>query len=252
MTSIEKYKKNVSKSLNKNKQQIKLLYNSIFNGVYQDRIIDELLNPLILEEDIDKTVLSYYDAIKLLDTKKNRLKFLDTVIDLFDHLPIINKEVVLYQTLDINDCSKFKSLVNKHYSKIFLDLSNNFNKEYTKIYSLDEYLENKLLDINFSKLNNKTYKDEKESLLNKKFCLIIMKLPKKSKLLPLVYQKIDINENHLDNENDIKFVLPPLYKWKYLETKNLYDITKEKNLIDSVRILKYYPNIDVHYYQLVI
>ena len=101
--------------------------------------------------------------------------------------------------------------------------------------------------MNYSTIEEQTYISDRFNNLNKNFCLLALKLPSKSKLLPIVYQKLNINK---EDENNIKFVLPPLYKWKFNETKKLYSITDNSELIESVRVLKNYPNIDIHYYNL--
>lgn len=247
MKDITKYKKQLFQKLKNNKNEFKLLYNSIFNSVYGDRIIEELLNPLILNKTIDKNVLNYYDIFSMLDKKKDKINFLDTIIDLFEYIPYYNNEIILFIKLDIKECSDVKKKVENHYSKLFLDLKHNFDKDYNNIHNLDKYLENLLLEMNYSNIENQTYISDRFNNLNKNFCLLALKLPSKSKLLPIIYQKLNINK---ENENNIKFVLPPLYKWKFNETKKLYSITDNSELIESVRVLKNYPNIDIHYYNL--
>ena len=90
MKDITKYKKQLFQKLKNNKNEFKLLYNSIFNSVYGDRIIEELLNPLILNKAIDKNVLNYYDIFSMLDKKKDKINFLDTIIDLFEYIILLH------------------------------------------------------------------------------------------------------------------------------------------------------------------
>ena len=212
MKDITKYKKQLFQKLKNNKNEFKLLYNSIFNSVYGDRIIEELLNPLILNKAIDKNVLNYYDIFSMLDKKKDKINFLDTIIDLFEYIPYYNNEIILFIKLDI--VSDVKKKVENHYSKLFLDLKHNFDKDYNNIHNLDKYLKNLLLEMNYSNIENQTYISDRFNNLNKNFCLLALKLPSKSKLLPIIYQKLNINK---ENENNI---IVTYYKWKFNETKN--------------------------------
>lgn len=246
MTNISVYKKKILKKLQNNKQEFKLLYNSIFNSVYGDRIIDELLNPLILNKPIDKNILHYYDIFSMLDKKKDKIQFLDTIIDLFEDIPYYDKEITLYIKINNIECKNIKNKVEKYYSKLFLDLKHNFDKEYNNLQNLDKFLENILLEMNYSNIEKQTFETERFNNLNKNFCLLALKLPIKSKLLPIIYKKYDVNKEN----NNIKFILPPLYKWSFEKTQNLYSITDNSNLIDSIRLLKNFPNIDIHYYNL--
>jgi hypothetical protein len=247
MTNISIYKKKLLKKLQNNKQEFKLLYNSIFNSVYGDRIIEELLNPLILNKPINKNILHYYDIFSMLDKKKDKLHFLDTIIDLFEDIPYFDREITLYIKINNIECKNVKNRVDKYYSKLFLDLKHNFDKEYNNLHKLDKFLENLLLEMNYSNIENQTFESDKFNNLNKDFCLLSLKLPIKSKLLPIIYKKYNLNK---ENNNNIKFILPPLYKWTFEKTTNLYSITENNNLIESIRLLKNFPDIDIHYYNL--
>ena len=90
---ISIYKKKIVNKLTNSNNKFKLSFSAIFNGIYGDRVIDELLNPLILEQNINIDILNYYDVFEMLSTKKNKIKFLDTIIDLFEYIPPISKKI---------------------------------------------------------------------------------------------------------------------------------------------------------------
>jgi len=230
---ISIYKKKIVNKLTNSNNKFKLSFSAIFNGIYGDRVIDELLNPLILEQNINIDILNYYDVFEMLSTKKNKIKFLDTIIDLFEYIPPISKKITFYVKVD--DCHNIKSKVSKYHSKLFMDLKHNFDENYDNIHSLNEYLNSLLSERNYSKVD---HTDRYENLKKKNFCLLSLQMPKNSKLLPLV-------------NTDIKFVLPPLYKWKFIETQKLYSIADNLDLIESIHILKNFPNINIHYYSLI-
>ena len=64
----------------------------------------------------------------MLNKKKDKINFLDTIIDLFEYIPHYNDEITLFIKLDIKECSDIKKRVENHYSKLFIDLKHNFDK----------------------------------------------------------------------------------------------------------------------------
>ena len=267
--SLIKYQKKLLDFLLKQDVQYKLIYQMLFLSHFDDRIIQELLNPIILEKNINPIITDYYNLLDLVNTKKNRIKFLNEILDLIDTIPVFKGNLNLYFTLDIdnkddNKKNIKKSIDNKikYISQLFIDLEHNFirvNNNLTQINYIT-LLKNSInnnknnlnniiklyddLQENENNIKNKNGNNEKEN--NEK--VIIKLVLNKPKFLPIL---IDKKQNNNDIHNYIiKLILPPLYKWNFIKDSKLYSYIND-DFLNSIRTLKDLNNMDVYEYNLV-
>ena len=229
--SLIKYQKNLLDFLLKQDVQYKLIYQMLFLSHFDDRIIQELLNPIILEN-INPIITDYYNLLDLVNTKKNRIKFLNEILDLIDTIPAFKGNLNLYFTLDIDNKDDNKKNIKKYIdnkikyiSQLFIDLEHNFIRVNNNLNQINyiTLLKNSINN-NKNNLNNiiKLYDDlqenenniknkngNNEKVNNEK--VIIKLVLNKPKFLSIL---IDKKQNNNDIHNYIiKLILPPLYKW---------------------------------------
>lgn len=267
--SLIKYQKNLLDFLLKQDVQYKLIYQMLFLSHFDDRIIQELLNPIILEKNINPIITDYYNLLDLVNTKKNRIKFLNEILDLIDTIPVFKGNLNLYFTLDIEKKDDNKKNIKKYIdnkikyiSQLFIDLEHNFIRVNNNLNQINyiTLLKNSInnnknnlnniiklyddLQENENNIKNKNGNNEKEN--NEK--VIIKLVLNKPKFLPIL---IDKKQNNNDIHNYIiKLILPPLYKWNFIKDTKLYSHIND-DFLNSIRTLKDLNNMDVYEYNLV-
>ena len=251
--SLIKYQKKLINFLLKQDIQYKLIYQMLFLSHFDDRIIDELLNPIILENTINPEIADYYNLLDLVNTKKNRINFLNEILDLIDTIPVLKDNLNLYFTLDISNTNEnIQKYINKHIKKIsqlFIDLEHNFIRKDNNL-TQSNYISLIKNSINYNKnnLNNiiKLYNTEEQNKEQNTTKIIVKLILKNPKFLPVLIDKKQKNNN---DDYIIKLILPPIYKWKYYKKSKLYE-TVDDDFINSIRILKDLNNMEIYEYKL--
>ena len=263
-----KYQQSLVNFLLKQDVHYKLIYQMLFLSHFDDRIIQELLNPIILEKNINPVIADYYNLLDLVNTKKNRINFLNEILELINKLPLLKDNINLYFILDIDNKDDNKKNIKKYINKqitfisqLFIDCEHNFSRLNNNLVQTNfiSLLKNSI-NHNKNNLNNIiNFYDElpendnkNESNENNKEKVIIKLNLNKPKFLPILIDKKKYNNN---NDNDIhnyiiKLILPPLYKWNFIKNSKLYEYVND-DFINTIRILKDLNNMDIYEYNLV-
>lgn len=221
---MEKFLKKLNKFIYNLKFRNKVVYRILFLDNSPKEMINEVLNPMIMNNKISKEVLDKYSLIdEFKNTTKNNKDILTEISDIVAFSPKYQTNIdfyLLFRKSKLNDISKIF-----HYFDV-----NNINN------SLDEVLDT------YRKFKTEVKDDDEIILLN-------ITINKEAQFLPVK------QENFLSIEdNNINLVLPPIYKWKLNKNMNLYELIENKNkknknnLIDDIRYMNKYPNLNVYHY----
>ena len=214
---IEKNKKYLSKMSFKEKA----LYSILLDCNEPIDVIENVFNPLIRDEKIDKETIEMYCLRHLYKDKKSRINLIDSIVEIISNSPKLSKNTSIFICIDKN-YGKGMSInkLSKELGNMFLPISDN--------------LTNQLICTDIEEFIQKAY--------NK--CLVLkLNLSKGLQLLPIRYI---INEQQY-----FSLIIPPLYKWTIASKKYTYlkeellTTTSKLPLIEQLRIINKYSNIPI-------
>ena len=193
--------------------------NLLLNNLSSLSLISDVLNPIILNQELDETTKEIF---KINDDNKFKKNLLKTILEIVENTSGIKKNITIYIPLDKTFIELYKNKNIKHFtntiSKIFLPITK------------DGFVSDDL-------------KEALEQVYDS-CCILKLNIKRNSKFIKS------------ENNNEDEFILPPIYKWKDFKLINSKDelINSEDKitLIDEVRIAQEQASFDILSFNLVL